>query len=149
MGDILNFQPKNTTTNKNKVDATVTRIKTNQDIFQETWEDVWHDWQSSASKNRLNLFIESKIPSFAKGADNADYLNDLNVIAHAEQKLGMLVTVAGPKVTASNPETWIVGFHRGTELFTSSPDLPSEANSRALNVLLFLSFSFRMKKLNR
>lgn len=129
--------------------APVKRIVTNQQVFQETWEDVLHDWQIHATKNHLSEFIKAKLPYFAQGPDNADYLNDLNVVVFAEQKLGMKVTMCYPGVTPSNPDTWIVGFYHRNEVFTSSPEMMSEANARALNILLFLSFSYRMKKLKR
>lgn len=153
MAEVLDFSKakakQKQSAEKPKGKAKIERILTNQDVFQEVLEDVMHNWEWNAKKNKLNQLIESKLPAFAKGPDNADYLNDLNVIAFAEQKLGMLVTMCYPQVTQSNPNTWIVGFHRGTEVFTISPDLPSEANARALNILLFLTFMFRMKKLKR
>jgi hypothetical protein len=129
--------------------GSVTKLKTNAEIFQDTVEDVMGDWQRAAIKNCLNEFIASKLPSHMRGATNADYLNDLNVISVLEQKLGLQVAIFYPGCTTNNPYGWLAAFHRGPEIFSTPPDIVSEANARALNVLLNLNFEIVMKSLGR
>lgn len=149
--NVLEFKAKKksqgiTTPQKN---GTVEKLITNQDIAQDVYERVMQQWEEAAAKNRLNDFIESKIPSYARGADKADYVGDLNVVAGVEQKLGMKITMCYPAVTQSNPNGWIVGFHRENEAFSVAPDFASEASTRALAILVFLGVEFKMKKMKR
>lgn len=66
--------------------AAVKRLKSNQELFVEAYEDVIGDWQRFAAKNRLSEYIASKLPpSFV--VSTADYVNDLNVLSAVEQNL--------------------------------------------------------------
>jgi hypothetical protein len=134
--------------------ATVNRLRTNPEIFSDVIEDILGHWQSAAAKNKLNEYIRSKIPPMLvgdldkEGAYN-DFVNDLNVISIVEQKLGMRVAVFYPGCTFNNPYGWLAAFHRGKEIYSTPPDMASEANARALNILLHLSFEYTMKSLGR
>jgi hypothetical protein len=127
----------------------VTKLRTNQEIFQDVIEDVLGDWQRFAVKNRLNEFIAGKLPSHVKGRLDDDYCNDLNILSKVEVKLGMKVAVFYPGCTINNTYGWLVAFHRGTEIFTTPADMASEANARALNIVLYLAFEHTMKTLGR
>lgn len=127
----------------------VVKLRTNQEIFQDVIEDVLGDWQRFAVKNRLNEFIAGKLPTHAKGRPDDDYCNDLNILSKVETKLGMKVAVFYPGCTHNNTYGWLVAFHRGNEIYTTPPDMASEANARALNVVLCLAFEHTMKTLGR
>jgi hypothetical protein len=122
---------------------------TDQEIFQDTTEDILGEWQERAIKNQLNEFIVSKIPSYARGLPDSDHVNDLNVISNIEQKLEMKVALFYPGCTPANPYGWMAAFHRGKDVFTTPPEMASEANARALNILLCLSLDFHLKALGR
>ena len=157
MADVLDFnsaknKKKQNQSNKNpkRKSASVQRIITNQDVFREVNERVLDQWEKYAALNKLNAFIHSKIPAFARGAANADYLNDLNVISDVEQKLGMRVIMLYPDVVMSdNQHNWLVGFKRGIDVYSTSVTGSSEAHARTLNVLLYLGLEFKLKKMNR
>lgn len=119
------------------------------EIFQDVQEDIMGDWQRAAVKNRLSEYIASKLPSFIRGPEGTDYANDLNALSQVEQKLNLQVAIFYPGCTFSNPIGWLVSFHRGEDIFSTSSDMASEANARALNILLYLSFEMQMKSLGR
>jgi hypothetical protein len=123
--------------------------KTNHEIFQDMFENVIGDWQKYAVKNKLNKFITSKLPATAVGADGADYVNDLNAISAAEQKLGMMIAVFCPGATHTNLHGWVAAFHRGKEIFSTPADMASEASARSLNIVLFVVFTATLKTLGR
>lgn len=129
---------------------TVKRLLTTTDIFNDVYEGLIGDWQVAAAKNKLSEFIERRLPKYARSPDPlADYVGDLNVISGAERALGMRVAVFYPECTLSNPYGWLAVFHRGKEVFTTAPDMASEAAARALNILLYLSFEEQLKQLGR
>lgn len=119
--------------------------KTEQEIFQEVYDIVLDDWRRFAVKNRLNEFIASRLPASSKTSDEMDYANDLNVLANIEQKLAMRVVMFYPGCTESNPNGWLVSFHYGSHIYSTSSNMLSEANARALNILLYLSFKRSLK----
>jgi hypothetical protein len=124
------------------------KLRTNIEIFQDVYEGVIADWQRFATMNKLNEYICGLIPSHVRGAFT-DVLNDLNAISVIEQKLDMKVAVFYPGCTMNNPYGWLVAFHRGKEIYSTPPDMASEANARALNIILYLVFGSTMKTLGR
>jgi hypothetical protein len=150
MGNVLSFDAgKRARENKSKEKSVATKPLTTREIFENCYSDVIDDWQLAAVKNGLNDYIRQKIPSKARGADNADYVGDLNAVSAVEQKLEMLVTIFYPEVTPSNPHSWLVGFHLGKEVYSAPPHMVSEAYARALNILLYIEFTAQLKKLKR
>lgn len=128
----------------------VKRLLTTGEIFEDAYDNLLPDWQLAALKNQLSEFIERKIPKYARSSDEqADYVNDLNVISAVERRLGMKVAVFYPECTFSNPYGWLAAFHRGKEVFTTSPEMATEAAARALNILLYLAFEDQLKRLGR
>lgn len=126
-----------------------TAQKTNSEIFNDVYQDVIGNWQRFAQRNHLNEFIRDSLPAKAHGPEGEDYVNDLNVISKVEQKLDIRVSIFYPGCTTTNPLGWLVVFHRGTEIFSTPPDMVSEANARALNIVLYLAFEATMKTLGR
>jgi hypothetical protein len=118
------------------------------DIFHEVFEDVMSHWQKYAVRNRLNEFISNKIPSFIRGEGTADYTSDLNALSAIELKLEMRVTLFWPGGTTANPYGWIAGFHKDDNIFTTPADMSSEANARALNILLYLTLDYQLKNVS-
>ena len=126
------------------------RLITNNEIFADCYEDVIGKWQAAAAKNTLNEFIQVRLPKYARSTDpGADYVNDLNVIAGVERRIDLKVAVFYPGTTHANTYGWMAVFHRGKEVFSTPADMASEANARALNLLLALSFEEQLKRLNR
>lgn len=125
----------------------VEESKTNAEIFEDVYSDVIDDWQSHAARNALNEFIRKKIPVYARGHDQVDFVGDLNVLAIAEAKLEMRVAMLNPEVNGTTG--WMVSFHLGKEMFAAPPNMASETYARALNILLFVELTSRLKKLKR
>jgi hypothetical protein len=125
----------------------VQESQSNLEIFEDVYTDTIDDWQSHAARNALNEFIRKKIPVHARGTDSVDFVGDLNVLAIAESKLGMRVAMLNPEVNDTGG--WMVSFHLGKEMFAAPPIMASETYARALNILLFVEFTLRLKKLKR
>lgn len=134
---------------KNTTPSQTAKLRTNNEVFQDVFDEVIGEWQVYATRNRLNEFIHSKLPAKARMESGADYLNDLNVISAVEQKLEMRVVMLYPGATLSNPYGWLVSFHVGKNVYSTSPDMASESSARALAVLLFLKFQWTMETLGR
>lgn len=150
MAEIFQFKkPNGNLPHHRKSDTISAQPKTRHEIFQDVFEDVIGDWQRFAAKNRLNEFIESKLPESAKGPDGTDYVNDLNAISTTEQKLNMMIAVFCPGSTFNNQYGWMAAFHRGKEIFSTPADMVSEASARSLNIVLFVVFSLQLKLLGR
>ena len=130
-------------------DAVTQRLMTNTEIFDTVYEEIIYKWQDSAAKNSLNKYIRSRIPPHVRGLKHSDYVGDLNVISVIEQKLGMKVIVFYPECTPTNSHGWLVGFHRGKDVFSAPPHMATEAYARSLNIVLYLAFEAQMKKLMR
>jgi len=118
---------------------------TPNEIFTEVYEKVVGRWEEYAIKNRLSEYVEARLPKFARAIAPSDYINDLNTISNVEQRLGMKVVVFSPGTATFNSHGWLAGFHRGTDIFSTPPGMVSEANARALNILLWLEFEDAMK----
>lgn len=127
--------------------AAVRRLKSNAELFTECYEDVIGDWQRFAAKNRLSEYVASKLPPSSVNP-TADYVNDLNVISAAEQKLDMKVSMFYPGCMMSQ-NGWMATVHIGKEIFSTPPDMASEANARALLIVLFLHFKAVLKSMGR
>lgn len=156
MADILEFKPRDKKPDEKRLlgpgesPPRVAKLKTNNDIFLEVYEDVIGQWQSAAQRNRLNEFFASKLPGKAQLAQGANYINDLNSLSYVEQKLDMRVAVFYPGCTLNNQYGWMAAFHRRErEVYSTPADMASEANARALNILLFLNFEFTLRSLGR
>ena len=121
--------------------------QSNAEIFEDVYADIIDDWQSHAARNALNEFVRKKIPAHARGLDTVDFVGDLNVLAVAETKLDMRVAMLNPEVNKTTG--WMVSFHLGNEMFSAPPNMASETYARALNILLFVELSSRLKKLKR
>lgn len=121
--------------------------QSNSEIFEDVFADVIDEWQSHAARNALNEFIRKKIPVHARGLDEVDFVGDLNVLAIAESKLGMRVAMLNPEVNSTSG--WMVSFHLDNEMFAAPPNMASETYARALNILLYVEFTSRLKKLKR
>lgn len=126
------------------------RLLTTEQIFNDCYENLMGDWQAAAARNKLSEFIERKLPKHVRSSsEQADYVNDLNVISGVERRLGMKVSVFYPECTHQNPYGWIAAFHRGKEVFSTAPDMATEAAARALNILLCLALEDQLKRLGR
>lgn len=150
MAKIIEFKRRDSSLpHHRESDERTTYEKDNQEIFQDVYEDVSGEWQRYAIKNKLNEYMASVLPNYALSNNLANYISDLNVISEVEQKLNMKVAVFYPGCSNSNPYGWLAAFHYGDEIFSTPADMASEANARALNILLYLNFSFTMKSLGR
>ncbi len=147
---ILEFKkPENKSSNREAGQkAAVTRLKSNHELFMEAYEDVIGDWQRFATNNRLSEYVASKLPPSAVNPLITDYVNDLNVIAGVEQKLNMKVAVFYPECTPGQ-HGWMATLHLGKEIFSTPADMASEANARALLIVLSLHFKAVLKSLGR
>lgn len=125
------------------------KLRTNNEIYQDVFDETVDEWQVYASKNRLNEYFYSKLPAIAKLDSATNYINDLNNLSAVEQKLDMNVVVLSPGATQSNPLGWMVSFRLGRNVYSTSPDLASESAARALAILLFLKFNRTMETLGR
>ena len=135
--------------NSDRENQNTSTPKTNREIFQTVSDTVLSDWQQAAVKNRLSDFIWHKLPPSAQGRLGTDYANDLNAIAIIEQKLDLKIALFSPGSTKNNPYGWLAAFQRDDEIFTTPADIVSEANARALNVVLFVSFDYTMRATER
>lgn len=95
------------------------------------------DWYNASKTNNLSNFIKSKLPSFALSEVNSDFVNDLNAIAFAEQKLKMKFIVFCPEASIKNPNGWMTMFFIKEQLYSTPPNMPSEALARSLGLLIF------------
>jgi hypothetical protein len=132
--------------NKSQPTAPAKTPPTPTELFLDIYEDIIGEWQAKAVMNSLNEFIHSRIPSYVR-SDSVNYVGDLNVLSSIEQKLKMTVSVFYPGVTPSNPHGWLVGFHYDNNVYSAPSVMASELYSRALNILLFVSFDAQMKKM--
>ena len=142
-------QGQSTTKTSKSSRAAVRSIITNQDVLKNVYDDIIDDWQAAAVRNKLSDFIRNKLPAHVHGAASADYVNDLNTIAHVETKLNMKIAIFSPEVTPGNSHGWLVGFHRGTEVFSGPSEMVTESYARAFNLLLFVGLEAQLKKLKR
>ena len=149
MSNVIPFLRKGKKPHHRDGDETIAKDKTNAEIFQEVVEDILGDWQRHAIKNQLNEYVASKLPSHIRGPLGSDYVNDLNACAAVEQRIGMKISIFMPGCIPQNPIGWLVAFHRNNEIFSTPADMVSEANARALNILLYMNFEFHMKSLGR
>lgn len=131
---------------QNLSDAPVTKIKTKYQIFEEACGDVLIEWQNYATKNRLNEYILSRLPSFSAVDYSVDFVNDLNLLSAVEQKLGVSVAIFYPGCTLTNPNGWTVAFYYDGEEYKMPVSMPSEASARALNLMFFQAFKVRVKR---
>jgi hypothetical protein len=127
--------------------TTLVRVKTEAEIFQDTFEDVLTDWQRAAVRNKLNNYIDSKLPIFLKCPTGTDYTSDLNALSVIERKMDLKIALFWPGCTSANPIGWIAGFHRGATIYTTPSDMVSEAAARAINIVLYLTFEYHLKSL--
>lgn len=121
--------------------------QSNGEIFEDVYSDIIDDWQSHAARNALNEFVRKKIPAHARGLEQSDFVGDLNVLAIAETKLGMRVAMLNPEVHCT--DGWMVSFHLEDQMFAAPPIMASETYARALNIILYVEFTSRLKKLKR
>lgn len=121
--------------------------QTPSEVFIVLNETIQGEWAAHAARNRLKEYFESKLPANARGQKGTDYLNDLNALSNVEQRLDMEVLVFYPRCTPSNPYGFLAGFHIGEEIFSTPPDISSEANARALNILLYLALTRHLRSL--
>ena len=148
MAKIIEFKkPEGGATLNTNGSAAVKRFKSNSEIFAECYEDVIGDWKRFAAKNRLSEYVASKLPPSSVNP-TADYVNDLNVISAVEQKLDMKVSMFYPGCVMSQ-NGWMATVHIGKEIFSTPPDMASEANARALLIVLFLHFKAVLKSMGR
>lgn len=124
------------------------RMPTPTELFQDVIEEVLVEWQAAAVKNKLNEYIFSKLPAKVRPPIGTDCVNDLNVISQVEQKMGIKVGVFCPEATPQNPYGWITAFHIDGHIFSTPPDMSSEANARAMNLVLYTVFTNQVKALN-
>jgi hypothetical protein len=123
---------------------------TPEQVFSEVLEDTLMAWQAAATKNRLSEHIAAKLPKYARSSDpDADYVNDLNVLSGVERRLSIKVAVFYPGCTLQNPYGWLAAFYLDRDIFSTPPDMASEANARALNVLLYLALEDKLRRLGR
>ena len=61
----------------------------------------------------------------------------------------MKVAIFYPGCTLNNTYGWLVAFHRGKEIFSTPPDMATEAIARALNIVLYVSFIETLHTLGR
>lgn len=126
-----------------------TTEKSSIDVFHEVYQKTQDAWQYNAFRNKLNVFIESQIPKIVFTPKGGDYLNDLNLLSEIERKLGMNVVVFCPGSTKENVYGWLAGFHRDEDVFSTPPDMATEANARAFNILLFIALETQFRKLSK
>lgn len=127
-----------------KAPVTQPLILTNRELFENVYGEIIDAWQRAAAKNKLNEFIRNNIPPRARGADNANYVGDLNALADAELKLNMQVSIL-----RQDEPTWLVGFTIDKEIYSAPPIMGYESYARALNILLFVEFCAQLKKLKK
>jgi hypothetical protein len=148
MGEVIQFVRDGRKPHHRDHDKPIIPVKTVDDVFADVYEDIIGEWQRYAIRNRLNEFITSKIPASLRTIPEADFTNDLNALAAVENKLQLRVSLFWPGGTTANPYGWIAGFHKDTKIFTTPADMSSEANARALNILLYLGLENQLRSLS-
>lgn len=141
-GQVLSFSLA-----KKKKSAPKQQPQTTTEIFEDVYADIIDEWQTKAIANGLNEYIRKKIPVHARGTAQADFVGDLNILALAESRLGMQVSMINPE--AAGTQGWLVSFKMGDEAFSAPPQMASEAYARAFNILMFVEFNSRLKRLKR
>lgn len=142
--NVLEFKVKSRTRGHKKT----TSIVSNHELFQDVREDVLGEWQAAAYRDKLNAYIDSKLPSTVKMKSNTNYLSNLSSLAMIEQKLDMKVAMFYPGCTIANQAGWMAAFHKSKEVFTT-PEMASEGYARAINIVTFISFEKHLKTLGR
>jgi hypothetical protein len=120
---------------------------TPSEIFDNVYSDIVDDWQEAARNNKLNELMYRKIPVSARAAPHADYVNDLNTISIVEQKLNLVVSINAPTFSG-NKVGWLVVFKHEDEVYSGTSDMILESYARAFNILLYVEFISRLKKVN-
>ena len=119
--------------------------KSDMEIFFDVLEDVMGDWQFAAAKNALNQYFVTMLGL----PPGVDYINDLNELSEIEKNLRIKVGMFYPGCTINNPHGWLASFHYEDAIFTTPPHMATEANARAMNIMLFIHFTKTMKTLKR
>jgi len=127
-------------------------IKTysDEEVFFDVTDSVIDDWRKYAVLNKLNDYITSKIPEYARFLEGNNYTSDLNAISHVEQMLNMSISIKWPGTSKSeNPHGWVSGFYLENKIFHTPIVMSSEAYARAMCVVLYISFKNRINMLNK
>lgn len=110
-----------------------------QSEFQKAVDYILTDWEAAYLNGRLAEYISSRLGIGLKDAF------DLNVIARVEKSLGMEIALFHPNALPSNPNGYIAGFNH-SKFALATPEMPSEVDARAINILLFLEVSEMSKQ---
>lgn len=117
------------------------------EVFSEVNVETLANWQLHATTDTLNKFIRSKISTFAKGEEAADYVGNLNVLSDIEQKLGMKIIMSYRE--DAKQFGWRAGFYKEQQIFSSADFIViNESYARAFNILLFVGVESRMAELS-
>lgn len=119
---------------------------TPSELFDMVYSDIVDDWQNAAKNNKLSELIHKKLPAHCAVSPNTDYVNDLNVIAHIERKLNLILSINSPEFSG-NKMGWMVVFKKDDDVYSGPPDMVLESYARAFNVLLYVEFERRLKAL--
>lgn len=151
MAEILPFKKKSGESPHHRFgDVPTTTFKipnTPLDVFLDCRDDIIGEWQRNAVQNNLNEYFFSKLPHNARPPKNSDCVNSLDILGSIEQKLEMIVASFYPGGTPNNVYGYLAAFTFKGEIYTTPPDIMSEANARAMNVLFYLSFIKQMESL--
>ena len=148
MSNVIPFDRKGKKPHHRKEDVAL-KETSDAEVYHDIFENIITDWQKAAVANRLSEYIASKVPYFQRGPANTDYANDLNALSTLEQKLDLKVSLFWPGGTSINPYGWLAGFHANGQIFTTPADMSSEANARALNIVLYFTFKLNLQNLGR
>lgn len=110
-----------------------------QTEFQKAVDYIFTDWECAYHRGEIAEFISSRLGIGIKDA------YDLNVIAGVERSLGMEIALFYPNALPSNPNGFIAGFNHA-KFALATPEMPSEAEARVINILLFLEVSEMSKQ---
>jgi hypothetical protein len=107
--------------------------------FNKAVDYIFTDWECAYLRGNIAEFISSRIGVNVKDAF------DLNAIASVEKSLGMEIALFYPRALQTNPNGYIAGFNH-SKYALATPEMPSEAEARVMNILLFLEVSEMSKQ---
>lgn len=127
MADIIDFTKRRLGQQKEAVTLASLEANSTQSLLS--------DWEKMARNNRLNEFFKASLASVIDPASRANFMVDLNEIAHLELNLQVFPIVYHPGTMSDKQHGWVVMFDLGEHRATT-PELASEAYARCFGLLL-------------
>jgi hypothetical protein len=105
---------------------------TDYDKYIELVRSLLGEWTDHKRFNRLNKFVGDEIN---EPSDN--YITDLNLLNQIELGIGIRTMIFHPSSTDKEDTGFISGFRYKDQSYPT-PALPTEAEARAFNVVLYM-----------